>query len=175
MTYEKMIFVSSDTLETINQMLEKATEEIYEEYGLKCDEQAVTYTAKFPDGKEMDISLVIGNNSPYTQAVLYDKDNELVCSGGEDTFDGDWMLEYDDNKYNVTVFEFSEVKNKNVTRRDEIIFGEYNKLNEMGKRVKILLNNQTDCKIAGNGTPPAFGYYMRGGQHGSGYCHKKSP
>lgn len=67
-------------------------------------EPNITFTAIFPDGKQMDIQLCGSDEAPWTQAVLYDANGaELTFTDVADTYDGEWELEYDGVTYHVNV------------------------------------------------------------------------
>lgn len=76
------------------------------------EDEKVSHTAIFDDGKQMDVQMCgvqfneeeYSGNRPWTQAVLYDETgHELTFSEAEDTYDGLWELEYDDEVYCVYV------------------------------------------------------------------------
>ena len=61
------IKITKDEMELINDLLNLTGEEIYQKYGYKRDE-TITHTAKFPNGIEADIKLVICEDEPpYTE------------------------------------------------------------------------------------------------------------
>lgn len=67
------ITLSKKEMDLINNLLGLTGSEIYQKYGYKRDE-AITHTAKFPDGVEIDIKLVIcEDDTPYTEGVLFQK------------------------------------------------------------------------------------------------------
>ena len=97
------ITLDQEELDFINALLSMTGDEIYERYGLKRDETIVN-TAVFPDGMQADIKLVICDEEPYTEAVLFDKNGfQKAYTDPEDEYTGDWELEYDDVNYVVTV------------------------------------------------------------------------
>ena len=62
------ITLSKKEMDLINNLLSLTGSEIYQKYGYKRDE-VITHTAKFPDGIEIDIKLVIcEDDTPYTEA-----------------------------------------------------------------------------------------------------------
>ena len=52
------ITISNAEMKLINNLLNMTGDEIYQQYGYKRDE-TITHTAKFPNGIEADIKLVI--------------------------------------------------------------------------------------------------------------------
>jgi hypothetical protein len=84
-------------------------EEIYAKYGLKRDETIVE-TANFGNSIEMDIKLVIceGEDTPYTEAVLFENGHELYCTDPNDKYTGEWKLECDGEKYAVEIIVSEE-------------------------------------------------------------------
>ena len=68
-------------------------------------DNTITYTARFPDGKEMDIKCCgCRDESSWTEAVLFDeKGCQLTFSEVEEEFEGPWKLEYDGAHYCVDV------------------------------------------------------------------------
>lgn len=118
-TLRTEVVLEQEELDFINQLLSMTGDEIYEKYGLKRDE-TIVYTAVFPDGMQADIKLVICDEEPYTEAVLFDKNGfQKAYTDPEDEYTGDWELEYDDVNYVVTV----KVK-KPVGYRSNDIFGD---------------------------------------------------
>lgn len=102
-TLRTEVVLEQEELDFINQLLSMTGDEIYEKYGLKRDE-TIVYTAVFPDGMQADVKLVICDEEPYTEAVLFDKNGfQKAYTDPEDEYTGDWELEYDDVNYVVTV------------------------------------------------------------------------
>lgn len=102
-TLRAEIVLEQEELNFINALFLMTGDEIYEKYGLKRDETIVN-TAVFPDGMQADIKLVICDEEPYTEAVLFDKNGfQKAYTDPEDEYTGDWELEYDDVNYVVTV------------------------------------------------------------------------
>lgn len=97
------IALEQKELDFINKLLSMAGDEIYEKHGLKHDE-TIVHTAVFPDGMQADIKLVICDEEPYTEAVLFDKNGfQKAYTDPADEYAGDWELEYDDVNYVITV------------------------------------------------------------------------
>ena len=118
-TLRAEIVLEQEELNFINQLLSMTGDEIYDKYGLKRDE-TIVYTTVFPDGMQADIKLVICDEEPYTEAVLFDKNGfQKAYTDPEDEYAGDWELECDDVNYVVTV----KVK-ESVGYRSDSIFGD---------------------------------------------------
>lgn len=118
-TLRAEIALEQKELDFINELLSMAGDEIYEKHGLKHDE-TIVHTAVFPDGMQADIKLVICDEEPYTEAVLFDKNGfQKAYTDPADEYTGDWELEYDDVNYIVTV----KVKEP-VGYRSDSIFGD---------------------------------------------------
>lgn len=103
-TLRTEISLDQKNLDFINALLLMTGDEIYEKYGLKCDETIVN-TAVFPDGMQADIKLVICDEErPYTEGVLFDKNGfQKAYTDPGNEYTGDWEFEYDDVNYVVTV------------------------------------------------------------------------
>ncbi len=97
------IVIPQKEMEMINDLLNLPSKEIYNKYGLKRDE-TITHAAKFPNGIEADIKLVIcDEDQPYTEGVLFQNGVELTHTECEDTYEGEWYFEYDGIEYVVNV------------------------------------------------------------------------
>ena len=102
-TLRAEITLDQKELDFINELLSMAGDEIYEKHGLKRDE-TIVHTVVFSDGMQADIKLVICDEDPYTEAVLFDKNGfQKAYSDPKYEYTGDWELEYDDVNYVVTV------------------------------------------------------------------------
>lgn len=102
-TLRAEIALDQKELDFINELLSMTGDEIYEKHGLKRDE-TIVHTAVFSDGMQADIKLVICDEKPYTEAVLFDKNGfQKAYTDPADEYTGDWELEYDDVNYVVTV------------------------------------------------------------------------
>ena len=100
---KQIIKISAEEMELINDLLNLTGEEIYQKYGYKRDE-TIIHTAKFPNGIEADIKLVIcEDEKPYTEGVLFHKGFELTCTEPDDTYEGEWMFEHNGIEYIVIV------------------------------------------------------------------------
>lgn len=96
------IKISREEMDFINDLLNLSGDEIYQKYGYKRDE-TIIHTAKFSNGIEADIKLVICEESPYTEGVLLHDGYELTCTDPDDTYDGEWDFEVNGVKYIVLV------------------------------------------------------------------------
>lgn len=69
------------------------------------EDDTITYTAVFPDGKQMDVKCCgCRNEASWTEAVLFDRNgSELCCSEPGDEYAGTWELEYEGTKYVAVV------------------------------------------------------------------------
>lgn len=118
-TLRAEITLDQKELDFINELLSMAGDEIYEKHGLKRDE-TIVHTVVFSDGMQADIKLVICDEEPYTEAVLFDKNGfQKAYTDPKYEYTGDWELEYDDVNYVVTV----KVKEP-VGYRSDNIFGD---------------------------------------------------
>ncbi len=97
------IIISKKEMELINDLLNLAGDEIYNKYGYKKDE-TIIHTAKFPNGVEADIKLVIcEEEQPYAEGVLFQNGFELTHTECECTYDGEWYFEHNKTEYVVNV------------------------------------------------------------------------
>ena len=99
----RTIKISGEEMKLINDLLSLTGNEIYQKYGYKRDE-TITHTAKFPNGIEADIKLVIcEEDTPYTEGVLFHNGFELTHTEPDCTYDGEWNFEYNGIEYTVLV------------------------------------------------------------------------
>lgn len=105
MKYEAIIKVDRKSFEVINRYL---TVQPTCEEEAQHEDDTITYTAKFADGKEVDVKCCGvqfqegEENTSWTEAILFDKNgSEIVCTDVCDSFLGEWELE--DDKGNVYV------------------------------------------------------------------------
>ena len=110
-TFTSTITLTKKEINHINTLLSLTYDEIYDKYGLKRDE-TITHTAKFPDGIEADIKLVIcEHDTPYTEGVLFQNGSELTHTECEATYTGTWCFEHNDNEYVVNVVAPQNIDN----------------------------------------------------------------
>lgn len=99
------IKISTKELNYINELLKLDGDEIYQKYGLKRDE-VIMHTAKFSNGIEADIKLVIcEEEAPYTEGVLFHNGFEMAHTDCEDEYTGDWYFEANGEEYCVHIEE----------------------------------------------------------------------
>lgn len=97
------IVISKKEMDLINDLLNLTSEEIYNKYGFKRDE-TITHTAKFPNGIEADIRLVICDEEyPYTEGILFQNGIEVTHTECEDVYGVPWWFEYNGIEYIVNV------------------------------------------------------------------------
>lgn len=98
--YKQVIAIPSAELAIINGFLNATSKDEYQD-----EDETITYTAKFPDGKEMDIKCCgCQDDSSWTEAVLFTRSgHELACSDPNDEFACMWEIEYDGITYIVDV------------------------------------------------------------------------
>lgn len=97
------ITLSKKEMDRINHLLSLTGSEIYQKYGHKRDE-TITHTAKFPDGIEIDIKLVIcEDDTPYTEGVLFQNGREQAGTEPRYAYDGEWTFHCNGMKYTVIV------------------------------------------------------------------------
>ena len=110
---DAIIKIPTKELNYINELLKLNGDEIYQKYGLKRDE-IITHTAKFQNGIEADIKLVICEEEPpYTEGVLFHNGFELARTDCEDEYTGDWYFEVGGEEYCVHVEESKSLDNIN--------------------------------------------------------------
>lgn len=97
------ITLSKKEMDLINDLLGLTGSEIYQKYGYKRDE-TITHTAKFPDGIEIDIKLVIcEDDTPYTEGVLFQNGREQAGTEPRYAYDGKWTFHFKETEYIVIV------------------------------------------------------------------------
>lgn len=74
------------------------------------EDNTLSVTAHFPDGKEMDVKCCgCQDEASWTEAVLFGKNGcELCCSEPDDEFIGNWMLSSGDKTYAVRIMRREE-------------------------------------------------------------------
>ena len=103
--YESEILIPEKTADFLNQLMDMTGDEIYQRYGMKRDE-TYTYTAKFPDGMEADIKLVIceEENYPFVEGVLFCNGSEVCHTDADaESMFGGFEFEAEDVLYTVHV------------------------------------------------------------------------
>lgn len=101
---KQTIRIPKKEMDHINKLLTMTGDEIYQKYGRKRDE-TVRHTAQFPNDIEVDIKLVIcdGDDTPFTEAVLFQNGRECAMTPVEFEYGGEWCLEYDGIEYIINV------------------------------------------------------------------------
>ena len=97
--------ISKKDADFYDKLMDMTGKQIYDKYGYKRDE-TFTHTAKFENGFEADIKLVICDEDeyPYVEAVLFENGHERACSDGTgDSMLGKWYLPYNGTEYEVNV------------------------------------------------------------------------
>lgn len=105
--YRAVIELSAYTLAYYRQLLSRTGRQLYDEFGLKRDE-TIIHTAKFRNGYEADIKIVIcEEDPPYIDAVLFDpQGNEICCDCSGEDYDGEYCFQsHDDSCFVVEVRE----------------------------------------------------------------------
>lgn len=105
--FHTLIELPAKTLAQYQYLLGRNGRQLYDEFGLKRDE-TITHTAKFCNGYEADIKIVIcEEDPPYIDAVLFDpRGSEVCCESSEDDFGGEyWFRDHAGNDYLVEVRE----------------------------------------------------------------------
>ncbi len=95
----------------IEDLIEMTGDETYDKYGMKRDE-IITHTAKFDDGIEVDIKLVVAENDSYNwcEAVIFKNGSEIGCSDVSEELFGPWELEdHEGNKYCVDMHPYRDL------------------------------------------------------------------
>ena len=105
-TYDILISKTKSTL--INKLL---TEQLASEDDCFGEDQTISVTAIFGNGYEMDIKCCGvqyeegGDNTAWTEAVLFRNGSEVCCSEPSDEFLGEWILSSVEDEYVVNVKE----------------------------------------------------------------------
>ena len=104
MTYRAEIKLGQAEIDYLNELLQMSGRQIYDKYGLKRDEKPCALTAKFQDGCEMDIDVIVcEEDPPYINVVLFDDGNEINCEIDEYPIDDEYYLTGSGNEYYVTI------------------------------------------------------------------------
>lgn len=98
--YRSTLYLSDAARKTIEGFLNAKSEDEYQ-----GEDNTITYTVRFPDGKEMDVKCCgCQEESSWTEAVLFDeKGCQLTYTDVSDEFVGIWELTYKDATYIVEV------------------------------------------------------------------------
>lgn len=95
-----VLSIPCSVMDQINGYLNAATEEAYQ-----GEDNTITYTAHFPDGKQMDVKCCgCRDEASWTEAVLFDEYGGQLCySDPADEYDGPWALEDEGVEYIVHI------------------------------------------------------------------------
>lgn len=107
MRHEQIIRICKEDAERVNKYL-------HEEPACADDclgeDVAIVYTAVFDNGFEMDIKCCgvqydedEESNTAWTEAVLFQNGKEICCTEPSDEYLGEWILEFENDEYVVTV------------------------------------------------------------------------
>lgn len=109
MRYERTISIPKETAAQINKHLHVEPSCPEECLG---EDIAITYTAIFDRGIEMDVKCCgvryrddNESNTAWTEAVLFNDGKEISCTEPSDEYFGEWVMEYDGDEYAVFVEE----------------------------------------------------------------------
>lgn len=99
-TFIVTVKVPKSVMDTIKGYLNAKAEDKFQ-----GEDNTISYTAVFPDGKQMDVKCCgCRDESSWTEAVLFDKNGcELCCSEPEYKYAGTWELEHEGVKYVAVV------------------------------------------------------------------------
>ncbi len=65
--------------------------------------ETITHTAKFPDGRQMDVKCCHGDPA-WTEAVLFnDRGEELCCTEAAEDYEGEWTIGYGGVEYTAII------------------------------------------------------------------------
>lgn len=95
-----VVTIPRSVMDQINGYLTADTESAYQ-----GEDNTISYTARFSDGKEMDVKCCgCREEASWAEAVLFDKcGNELCCTECAEEFDGPWILEDEGTDYVVYI------------------------------------------------------------------------
>ncbi len=107
MIFSETIKIHPDDLAYINRLLDEEPET---EENCLSEDDTISVTARFADGKEADIKVCGvqfeegGYNTAWSEGVLFDEGGyEITCTDVEDYFDGAWEFEANGNIYRVVI------------------------------------------------------------------------
>jgi len=106
MFYKASVSIDQVKAAYIDTCLTMNADELYDKFGVKRYEQIFTTTAKFADGREIDINVCsCEEDPPYIDVVLFNANgNELACAVDEDdTIVGEKGIDYNDDSYVVEI------------------------------------------------------------------------
>ena len=98
----EVVPVKSVVLDAIHKYLNQPTANNY-----LHEDEAITYTAKYPDGFEMAVRCCGVRDDDdyraYTEAILYKNGEEVARSDVSDKYEGTWTLGYDRVEYTAII------------------------------------------------------------------------
>lgn len=99
-TFIVTVKVPKSVMDTVKGYLNAKSEDEFQD-----EDNTITYTAVFPDGKQMDVKCCgCQDEASWTEAVLFDKNGcELCCSEPGDEYADTWELEHEGVKYVAVV------------------------------------------------------------------------
>ena len=106
MIYKERVLVDQVIAARIDECLLMNAAELYDEFGVKRYEQIFSITAKFADGRFIDVNVcTCDEDPPFIDVVLFDvSGNELACAVDEDeTILGEKGINYNDDEYVVEI------------------------------------------------------------------------
>lgn len=111
MEYSESIFITRNNIKLFNELGEtNLKEEDFSKHNLSKFSCFFVETVTFKNGYQADIKACTGDieDSVWFEMVLFDeKGNELSCTDVQETIDGEWELEYEDDVYTVYVEEIT--------------------------------------------------------------------
>ena len=111
MEYAESIFITRNNIKLFNELGKTNLEEKdFSKHNLAKFSCFFVETATFKNGYQADIKACTGDigDSVWCEMVLFDeKGNELSCTDVQETIDGEWKLEYEDDVYTVYIEEIT--------------------------------------------------------------------
>lgn len=111
---EQTVAVPKSVIETINGFVNADNEEAYQ-----GEDNTITYTAKFPNGYEIDVKCCGSDDSPsWLEAVLFDGNGGQLCCTEPEYSEilGDWEMEFEGCIYVAHVVPEPEAKAEGESR-----------------------------------------------------------
>ena len=109
MEYVESIFITRNNIKLFNELgATNFEEKDFSKHNLAKFSCFFVETVTFKNGYQADIKACTGDigDSVWCEMVLFDeKGNELSCTDVQETIDGEWELEYEDDTYKVYVEE----------------------------------------------------------------------
>ena len=102
--YEQVIYVDKAQLDRLNYLVEQTSID-FDKEGLIEDTTFERLTARFPDGKEMDVKVCAGQTNCFIDVVLFDKHGHEVSCSCADSLGDEFELEDQGCTYIVNIKE----------------------------------------------------------------------